>query len=80
MRYVYSVLMVMLILAPLPAQADMVLELERIRPANYSGYFHSTPGGFKGFGHYPHGHLRFRQFHLQNEPRILYSATRIYQI
>ena len=45
MRYVYSVLMVMLILAPLPAQADMVLDwneyaLEAIRTTSSSPRTH----------------------------------------
>ena len=63
MRYVYSVLMVMLILAPLPAQADMVLDwneyaLEAIRltPSN-------PPYGSRDFGHHSGGRFRFGQFH-----------------
>ena len=56
LRHVFVALMFMLILAPLPAKADMVLDWNEYALQTI-GNFHHPPGVIQGFGHYPRGHI-----------------------
>ena len=79
MRYVYSAfVMVMLILAPLPAQADMVLHwneyaLQTIRDAS------SAPPVASRALAITHAAIYDSVNSIYKTNQILYSATRIYQ-